>query len=181
MQNQDVLFTSNQLNDSPTLLLDPNTFSKDGTTSLSNYSFSSNGKYMALQLSVGGSDWNQILVFDLNTRQFLADTIRWVKFSGTAWHGDGFYYSRYPEPKGNLALSEKNEFHTVYYHKIGTNQSDDQIIYQDLKHPLRNAAISITEDERFLVLSITESTSGNSLAVRDLSKRKLDLNGWFQF
>ncbi|MBK9221069.1 MAG: S9 family peptidase [Saprospiraceae bacterium] len=172
LQNQDVLFTSNQLNDSPTLLLDPNTFSKDGTTSLSNYSFSSNGKYMALQLSVGGSDWNQILVFDLNTRQFLADTIRWVKFSGTAWHGDGFYYSRYPEPKGNLALSEKNEFHTVYYHKIGTNQSDDQIIYQDLKHPLRNVVISITEDERFLVLSVTESTSGNSLAIRDLSKKE---------
>lgn len=169
LQNQDVLFTANSLSETPKVLIDPNSFSKEGTTSLSTYSFSKDGKYMAFQVSEGGSDWNKILIKDLSTGQELSDTIHWVKFSGAAWHKDGFYYSRYPEPKANAALSGKNEYHAVYYHKLGTKQVNDKLIYEDKKHPLRNSYASVSEDDRFLILYCSESTSGNSLAVKDLT------------
>ncbi len=172
LQNQDVLFVSKQLNDSASIVLDPNTFSKDGTTSLSGFSFSKDGKYMSFQTSEGGSDWNKIMVQDLETGKQLSDTVRWVKFSGAAWHNDGFYYSRYPEPKGTTQLSGKNEYHSVYYHKLGTDQSADQLIYRDDKNAQRNAGISISEDEQFMFLSTTESTSGNALAIRNLKNTK---------
>ncbi|HEX5625239.1 MAG TPA: prolyl oligopeptidase family serine peptidase [Saprospiraceae bacterium] len=171
LQNQDVLYVASGLKDSARMVIDPNTFSKDGTTSLSGFSFSKDGRYMAFQTSEGGSDWNKINVLDLTTGNTLNDTIRWVKFSGTAWESDGFYYSRYPEPKGGASsLSAKNEFHSVYYHKLGTDQSRDKLIYRDAKNPLRNAGTSITEDQRFLLLTTMESTSGNGLAVKDLRK-----------
>jgi prolyl oligopeptidase len=172
LQNQDVLFASNQLKDSAKIVIDPNTFSKDGTTSLSGFSFSKDGKYMAFQVSEGGSDWNKIIIRDLSTNQYLQDTVRWVKFSGAAWQGNGFYYSRYPEPKGTGELSAKNENHSVYFHKSGTPQSMDQLVYSDPKNPLRNAYASLTEDERFLVLGTSESTSGNALAIKDFKNKK---------
>ncbi len=171
LQNQDALYRTKNLADSLQLVLDPNTLSKDGTVALSGHSFSKNGKYMAYLISEGGSDWNKILVRDLDLNQDLKDSIRWVKFSGAAWKEDGFYYSRYPEPKGTGALSAKNENHRVYFHKLGTDQSQDLLIYEDPKNPLRNSYVSLTEDERFLILSSSESTSGNSLAVKDLSKK----------
>jgi prolyl oligopeptidase len=174
LQNQDVLFVANTLNDSTSIVIDPNTFSEDGTTSLSGFSFSKDGNYMSFQTSEGGSDWNKIMVLDLNTGLLLKDTVRWVKFSGAAWHKDGFYYSRYPEPKGKAALSGKNEFHSVYYHKLGTEQSSDKLIYRDDKNAQRNAGISLSEDERFMFLSTTESTSGNALAFKDLRNEKMD-------
>lgn len=174
LQNQDVLFVKNNLRDSATLVIDPNTFSKEGTTSLSGYSFSKDGRYLAFLTSEGGSDWNKILVRDLTSNQDLSDTIRWIKFSGAAWHDNGFYYSRYPEPKGSGELSAKNEFHSVYYHKIGTAQTQDKLVYKDAKNPMRNAGASLTEDERFLILSTSESTSGNAFAVKDLKKKSSD-------
>jgi prolyl oligopeptidase len=174
LQNQDVLFVSDNLNDSGKLVIDPNTFSKDGTTSLSGYSFSKDGNYLAYLTSEGGSDWNKIMVKDLKTNMDLSDTVRFVKFSGASWKKDGFYYSRYPAPKGTGELSAKNEHHTVYFHKLGTAQSKDQLIYQDIKNPLRNAGVSVTEDERFLVLGTSESTSGNALAIKDLNKTSGD-------
>lgn len=176
LQNQDVLFVKSQLKDSARLVIDPNTFSKDGTTSLSGYSFSKDGKYMAFLTSEGGSDWNKIMLRDLSTNKDLNDTIRWVKFSGASWKKNGFYYSRFPEPKGTGELSAKNEFHTVYYHQVGTPQSQDQLIYKDAKNPLRNASASVTEDERFLILGTSESTSGNALAIKDLNSGKGEWN-----
>ena len=126
--------------------------------------------------SAAGSDWNTIMVKDLETGNVLSDTLRWVKFSGAAWQGDGFYYSRYPEPKSQSQLSAKNEYHSVYFHKLGTDQKADKLIYTDKKFPLRNAYASLTEDERFLIISGSESTSGNSLAIQDMNKPSSKFN-----
>lgn len=171
-QNQDVLYRTDRLDKSPEILIDPNTFSKDGTTSLSAYSFSKDGRYMAFQISEGGSDWNHIMVMDLKQKSYLKDTIRWVKFSNAVWRGQGFYYSRYPEPGTQSKLSGQNEHHSVYYHQLGTAQSEDQLIYVDQEKPKRNASVDLTEDERFLILYTTESTSGNGLAIMDLQRPK---------
>ncbi|MBK9108278.1 MAG: S9 family peptidase [Saprospiraceae bacterium] len=172
LQNQDVLYGTDSLGKEPKLIIDPNAFSKDGTSSLSSYSFSKDGRYMAFQVSEGGSDWNNILVLDLESNEHLKDTIRWVKFSNAEWRGDGFYYSRYPSPEGGNLYSAKNEFHSVYFHKLGTPQSEDKLIYVDKKYPQRNASVSLTDDERFLILSTVESTSGNAFAVMDLKASK---------
>lgn len=176
LQNQDILYVSESLNAEPKVIIDPNTFSKEGTTSLSSYSFSKDGKYMSFMTSAAGSDWNTIMVKDLETGNVLSDTLRWVKFSGAAWQGNGFYYSRYPEPKSQSQLSAKNEYHSVYFHKLGTDQKADKLIYTDKKFPLRNAYASLTEDERFLIISGSESTSGNSLAIQDMNKPGSKLN-----
>lgn len=167
-QNQDVLYGTDSLGKPPETIIDPNLFSKDGTTSLSGYSFSKDGKYMAFQISEGGSDWNSIMVMDLATKTYLPDTIRWVKFSNAVWRGNGFYYSRYPEPGSQSKLSGQNEFHAVYYHELGKLQQQDRLIYVDRLNPKRNASVDLTEDERYLILSTTESTSGNAFAIMDL-------------
>ncbi|MBK9271675.1 MAG: S9 family peptidase [Saprospiraceae bacterium] len=167
LQNQDVFYRSSQLDSEHELVIDPNTFSKEGTTSISGLSVSKDEKYLAFQVSAGGSDWNKILVLDLATKSLMKDTIHWVKFSSISWDLGGFYYSRYPQPDGS-SLSEKNEFHSVWYHKMGTDQSYDQLIYEDRDHPQRNIYANITEDQRFLCLNISESTSGNALMVKDL-------------
>lgn len=175
LQNQDVLFRKAGPEKPANLVLDPNAFSKEGTSSVSGITISKDGRYLAFQLSEAGSDWNKILVKDLNNGNFLNDTLEWIKFSNISWHKNGFYYSRYPEPKGQTALSGKNENHAVYYHRIGTPQKDDQLIYEDKKHPLRNVGATITQDEQYLILSISESTSGNALAIKDLTTEQ---NNW---
>lgn len=174
LQNQEVFFRCERLNSEPELVLDPNSFSTDGTSSVSSISVSEDEKYLAFQLSAGGSDWNKILVMDLDSKKMLEDTIHWVKFSGISWTKDGFYYSRYPEPRDASALSGKNEYHSVYFHKIGTSQTQDQLIYMDRENPLRNAYVTITEDKRFLCMSVSQSTSGNAFAVKDLKKEGSD-------
>jgi len=174
LQNQEVYFRCKSLDSEPELVLDPNTFSKDGTSSISSISVSKDEKYLAFQLSSGGSDWNKILVMDLETKKIMEDTVQWVKFSGISWKDDGFYYSRYPEPKDASALSGKNEFHSVYFHKIGSPQTEDELIYMDKENPLRNAYVTVTEDTRFLCMSVSQSTSGNALAVKDLKKSGSD-------
>lgn len=169
MQNQNVLFVQEGMNGTPRILIDPNTLSDDGTVSLGGYSISNDGKYMAYILNQAGSDWSEIEVLDIATGKKLTDKIEWVKFSGAAWKGDGFYYSSYNAPKKGEELSSKNEYHKVYYHKIGDAQNKDQLVYENKKFPLRNYYASVTEDERFLILSESESTHGNSLYVKDLS------------
>ncbi|MCB0589383.1 MAG: S9 family peptidase [Phaeodactylibacter sp.] len=168
LQNQDILFRLAKLDSPLEVVLDPNRFSKDGTVSLGDYAFSQNGSLLAYQVSEGGSDWRTILIRDLEAGRNLQDTVRWVKFSGIAWFGDGFFYSRYPAPGEGEALTGANEFHQVYYHKVGTIQSEDELAYADRRHPKRNVYPETTEDERFLVLSVVESTSGNALYFRDL-------------
>lgn len=172
LQNQSVLYAQESLDAPPTVVLDPNTFSTDGTTSLGETAFSRNGRYLAYSTSAGGSDWRTVFVKDLQNDTLLADRLEWVKFTGLAWAGEGFYYSRYPEPKAGTALTEANKFGAIWYHRLGTPQSADQLIYDDKRHPDYYFGAGTTEDERFLFLTSSESTSGNTLAFRDLSKKQ---------
>lgn len=169
LQNQSVLFMQTDLNGTPEELLNPNAWSKDGTVALSGFSVSKNGKVAAYSIAEAGSDWNKIVMMNLETKQLMSDTLKWIKFSGISWKGDGFYYSRFDKPKGS-DLSSKNEYHKVYFHKLGDPQSKDQLIYQDTSAPLRNFYAQTTEDERFLIINGSEGTSGNMLVVKDLSK-----------
>ncbi len=168
IQNQSILYVQKSLKDKPQVLLDPNKMSADGTVALGSLSVSRDGNYLAYSISNAGSDWNEIYVLDVNTKELLPEKLEWVKFSGISWKDDGFYYSRYDKPEGKSELSSKNEFHKVYYHKIGTPQSEDVLIYSSNEHPLRNYGGYTTEDESLLVISESESTHGNSLYVKDL-------------
>lgn len=171
LQNQSILYRQAGLKAAAEVFLDPNQFSADGTVALSGTAFSKNAKYLAYQISRSGSDWQEAVIMDLSTQKLVDDTIRWIKFSGISWNGDeGFYYSRYPVPDASTKLSRQNQFHKVYYHRIGTPQSQDILIYEDNEHPLRNVSGSLTDNGRFLVISTTEGTSGNELWVKDLSK-----------
>ena len=169
MQNQSVLYVQETLDAEPQVLLDPNKLSDDGTVAFAGMDVSKDGKYLAYAIARGGSDWNEIKVMEIDSRNQLDDHLKWVKFSGMAWKGDGFYYSRYDAPKGS-ELSGKNEFHKVYFHKVGEPQSKDVLIYEDPAYPLRNYSTGVTDDEDFLLLYHTESTSGNALYFKDLRK-----------
>jgi prolyl oligopeptidase len=169
LQNQYVLYSQNSLQDEPEVVLDPNGWSKDGTIALSGLGVSADGKFLAYTTSASGSDWNKIKVLDLSTKHLLTDSIEWVKFSGISWKGNGFFYSRYDAPKGS-DLSAKNEFHKVFYHKLGDAQSEDQLVYENKNAPQRNFYAATSEDERFLIINGSEGTSGNMLVVKDLSK-----------
>jgi prolyl oligopeptidase len=172
LQNQSVLYVQDNLNSEAKVVLDPNTFSADGTTSLGELDFSKDGRYLAYSTSKGGSDWRTILVKDLQTGQMLPDRIEWVKFSGISWHGNGFYYTRFPQPAPGAALTATNKLGAVYFHLLGTEQSADQLVYGDKSHPDRSFGASATDDERFLCVSGWESTSGNALWIKDLSNPK---------
>ncbi len=178
LQNQSVLYKIEEGGDD-TIILDPNSFSEDGTSSLAGLGFSKDGKYLAYFISDGGSDWRKARVLDLETMEHLSDDLRWIKFSGISWAGDGFYYSRYPASKDGSELSAKNEYHSLYYHKLGTDQSADQLIYRNDDYPLRNVYAQTTEDEAFLVIGETESTSGNSVKVKDLRKANSKIQAVF--
>ncbi|MCK7556673.1 prolyl oligopeptidase family serine peptidase [Chitinophaga sedimenti] len=168
LQNQSVLYRQVGITGTPEVFIDPNKLSEKGTVALGNLSFSKDSKHAAYLIAKAGSDWQECFVMDVETKQLLPDHLDWIKFSGISWQGDGFYYSRYDTPDEKARLSGKNEFHKVYYHKLGTTQEKDQLVYVDKEHPLRNAGVGVTEDERFPVLVTTEGTSGNQLAVRDL-------------
>ena len=164
LQNQSVLYVKEGLNGTPRVLIDPNAMSKDGTTALGSMAVSKGGKYLGFSLVRGGSDWNEIHVIDVKTGKETGDVLEWVKFSGISWYKDGFYYSRYDAPKKGDELTQKNEYHKVYYHKIGTKQSADVLVYEDKEYPLRNFGTQVTEDEKFLFLYESESTSGVALS-----------------
>lgn len=173
LQNQSVFYIQKGINGTPEVFLDPNKFSTDGTSVLSAFSLSKDGQYVAYGISQGGSDWVSLYVMEVDSRQKLTDEIKWSKASGVAWQGNGFYYSRYPEPAKGKELSSKNEFQTVYFHKVGTPQSEDVVIYEDKVNPQRFHNVGTTEDERFAILTISErgkGRKGNSLFYKDLSK-----------
>jgi len=172
LQNQSALYRQKTLNAEPELLLDPNTFSTDGTVALANIAFSKNGKYLSYSIARSGSDWNEIFVMDVEARQLLSDHIKWSKSSEIFWQGNGFYYSAYDAPEAGKEYTVKNEYEKVYYHTVGQNQSQDELIYEDKKHALRECYASLTDDEKFLFLTITETTTGNSLLMKDLSNPK---------
>ena len=170
LQNQSVLYSQASLEAEPEVLLDPNKLSDDGTVALSQIAFSNNGKYLAYSIARSGSDWNEIYIMDLATKTLLKDVIKWVKFSGIAWQADGFYYSAYDAPVAGKEFSNKNEYHKIYFHKVGDPQTADKLVFENKKFPLRNCGAAVTDDEKYLVISETESTSGNSLHIKDLSK-----------
>ena len=122
-------------------------------------------------ISKAGSDWNEFFVMDVATKTKLKDHLKWVKFSGASWHNDGFYYNRYDEPEAGKELSAKNENRKVYYHKVGTDQSEDKLIYEDKEHPELSVSIYTSKDQRFLYMSKGKRGSkGNELYYKDLSK-----------
>ena len=170
LQNQAVIYFKKGLNGEEKVFLDPNKLSEDGTVALSGLSFSNNHKYAAYTIARSGSDWNEIYVIDIEKGTKTTDEIKWVKFSGAAWQGDGFYYSRYDEPKGVSELSNQNQYQKVYYHKIGEDQSKDVLVYEDKNHPLRYFGASVTEDEKYLLIYGSEGTSGTEILYKDLSK-----------
>ncbi len=169
LQNQSVLYRQKG-DGSPEVFLDPNKFSADGTTSMQGIQFSKDGSLAAYQISEGGSDWRKVIVIDTKTGQKKDDTLRDVKFSGLSWFkNDGFYYSSYDKPKGSQ-LSEKTQIHKLYYHKLGTPQSSDKLVFGGETTPRRYIGGGVTEDERFLVISAANATYGNELYIQDLSK-----------
>jgi len=173
LQNQYVLYRQKH-NDKPEVFLDPNKFSKDGTTSLGSISFSKDGKKLAYAISEGGSDWRKVIVMDAITKNILEDTIKDVKFSGVSWYkNEGFYYSSYDKPKGS-ELSAKTDQHKLYYHKLGTSQKEDKIIF-GLDKKRRYVGGYVTEDQKYLIVSAATSTSGNELYFKDLSKKNSKL------
>ncbi|MBL4685959.1 MAG: S9 family peptidase [Nannocystaceae bacterium] len=174
LQAQSVLYTLDSLDGSGKVLLDPNTMSRDGTVALAATSFSPKGDYMAYGVSDSGSDWQVWRVRNVATAEDTSDLIQWIKFTGVSWtkDGKGFYYARYDAPTGGGALAEVNERQTLYYHRLGTPQSVDPVIYARPEHPKWGFSPEVTDDGRYLVISVRLGTErNNSIVVQDLSKR----------
>jgi prolyl oligopeptidase len=170
LQSQSVLYRQQQESGEAMVFLDPNTFSADGTTSLSGIDFSRDGSMAAYQLSAGGSDWKDVVVIDTNSLRVI-DTLKDVKFSGIAWKGnEGFYYSTYNKPEAGSQLSGLTQFHTLYHHQLGTTQQNDSFVFGGTETPRRYISGYLTEDERYLVITAAESTTGNELYLQDLDQ-----------
>ena len=173
LQNQNVLLVAESLNTEPRVLLDPNTLSSDGTVALAGTALTDDGKLMAYGTATSGSDWMEWHVRDVDTGKDLPDLLKWVKFSGASWTKDdkGFFYSRYDEPKADTALTDTNYFHKLYYHRLGTPQTEDKLIYDrpDNKELLFNGFVS--DDGRYLIIVVSEGTSPkNRLYYKDLTQ-----------
>ena len=173
LQNQALLYVQKGIKGKPEILIDPNKLSIDGTVALQATAFSKKQRYFAYAVSASGSDWQEINILDFNTKKLLSDKIEYVKFTGMSWVGDdGFYYSGYSKPKEEKTkYSAKTEYQKVFYHKVGTTQEEDMLIYEDKEHPLRYVGAGVTEDERFLILSIAEGTDGSEIKIKDLQDK----------
>ena len=170
LQDQNVLYMTYDLAVEPKVLLNPNKLSQDGTVSLTDIEVSDDGKFLVYMVSYSGSDWNEIFVKNIETGETLKDHIKWVKFSELAWYKNGFYYSAYAEPDAGAEYSESSENQKIFYHKLGTSQREDQLIMSDPDKPQRMFFADMTEDKRFLCVSMAEASNGNALSVRDMSK-----------
>lgn len=169
LQNQSIIYKQKGLNGTPEVFLDPNQLSRDGTVTAELAGESIDKKWIAVTISKSGSDWQELEVYEVATGKKQTDKIEWVKFSGAAWAKDGFYYSRYDKPTDGKAFSDKNEFHKIYFHKLGTPQSQDKLVFWDKEHPLRYFGSSVSRDGKYLFISGSEGTSGNDLRVKNLS------------
>ncbi len=165
LQNQSVLYTLPTLDAEPKVLLDPNTLSEDGTVALSGISISENGQYLAYGLSTAGSDWMEWHVRSIETGEDTDDLVQWVKFSGASWTHDhkGFFYSRYDEPKENTKLEDVNRYQKLYYHALGTPQSEDTLVYDRPDKPDWGFSGGVTEDGRYLIISVWLGTAPKNL------------------
>lgn len=173
LQAQAVLYRTDKKGKTE-VFLDPNKFSADGTTSLAGISFNKKGTLVAYRISEGGSDWNKIIIIDAKTKKQIDETLVDVKFSGIAWLNDeGFYYSSYDKPDGSV-LSAKTDTHKVYFHKLGTKQSQDQLIIGGENFKRRYISVEVSSDQRFLIISAANATNGNELYIKDLKKKGSD-------
>ena len=165
LQNQSVLYVLQSLDDEPRVLLDPNTLSEDGTVALSGYAISEDGKFMAYGLSSSGSDWQEWQVRDVDTGEDLADHLKWIKFSGASWTHDsqGFFYSRYDEPNEDTKYEDINYFQKLYYHRLGTDQTEDTLIYERPDEKEWGFSGGVTEDGRYLIISVWRGTDPKNL------------------
>lgn len=174
LQNQSVWYRRKSKEDEAEVFIDPNKFSENGTISLASTSFTKDGSLFGYLISIGGSDWRKALVMNTSTKEIVEDTLHNVKFSGISWKGnEGFYYSSYDKPKEGSALSGKTQFHKLFYHKLGTSQSEDKLVFGGENEPFRYIGGRVSEDGRFLQINAAKSTSGNVLFVQDLN----DVNG----
>jgi prolyl oligopeptidase len=172
LQNQYVIYRQKEGGE-PEVFLDPNTFSTDGTVSLGEMGFTKDGSLVAYSISEGGSDWRKLIVMNAPSREIIGDTLKDIKFSGIAWQGNnGFFYSSYDKPKGSQ-LTAMTDHHKLYYHKLGTRQSEDKVVFGADKIR-RYVSGYLTEDERYLVVTASISTTGNELYIKDLTKKNSD-------
>ena len=175
LQNHNVVYRKQGENGTEEIFLDPNTFSADGTTGLAGTSYTTDGSMVAILIQEGGSDWRKALVLNTKDKSMVGDTLKDLKFTGISWKGnEGFYYSSYDRPKGS-ELSAKTQYHKLYYHKLGTPQSADQVVFGGEATPRRYIGGGLTEDERYLIVSAAVNTSGNELYVQDLKAKNSKL------
>lgn len=170
LQNQAVIYVQEGLDGTPEVFLDPNTMSAEGTTSINLIGFSPDNRYVAYSRADAGSDWNEIRIIEIATKRELDDRLRWVKFSTAEWTDEGFYYSRMPEPSPGMELSAANQFHSVYFHKLGDPQSADRLVYRNEMAPRMYHFTGISEDRRYLFLYAATGTDGFETYYQDLSK-----------
>ncbi|MCD6518239.1 MAG: S9 family peptidase [Candidatus Aminicenantes bacterium] len=168
LQNQSVIYVQKGLEGEPEVFIDPNELSPDGTVRIYLTGFSEDNRYAAYSRSEAGSDWQEIRIMEIATKKELEDRIHWVKFSGAAWYNDGFFYSGYDKPEKGEELKEQNKYQKIFYHKLGDPQEKDKLIYEDREHPLRYVSADVTEDSRYLILVVSEGTSGNELYYKEL-------------
>lgn len=171
LQNQFVLYTMDKYDDEPRMLLDPNTLSDDGTVAYTGMDVSPDGKYLVYKIARSGSDWNEVFVMDIDSVEMLEDHIKWVKFSNLACYKDGFFYSAYDKPQEGDELSQANNFQKIYFHRYHTDQSQDELIFSNPDDSKRMYTASLDEGNKYLFISETESTTGNSLYIKDLNKK----------
>jgi prolyl oligopeptidase len=180
LQNQSVIYIQKGLDGEPEVFIDPNELSPDGTVRVRLTSLSKDNKYVTVSKSESGSDWQELRVMEIATKKELSDHLKWLKFGGASWYGDGFFYSGYDKPEEGREYTEANKFQKIFYHKLGDSQEKDILIYEDTKHPMRYKNVSTTEDKMFLILNISEGTHGNELYYKELAKKDMDFQPLFQ-
>mgnify|MGYP001226966939 CR=1 FL=1 len=169
LQNQSVIYVQKGLDGNPEVFIDPNALSKEGTVSINLIGFSSDDKYAAYSRQDAGSDWAQIKVMEVATKKELPDQLDWVKFSGAAWWKDGFFYSRYPEPAKGSELSGNNQYHSVYYHKLGDPQAKDKLVFENRQRPEMYHNAQVTEDEKYVIVYAAPGTDGFATHYKSLA------------
>ncbi|MCH2083240.1 MAG: prolyl oligopeptidase family serine peptidase [Saprospiraceae bacterium] len=168
LQNQSVIYFQKGLEGEAEVFIDPNALSEDGTVAIGVLGFSPDNKYVAYSQSVAGSDWREIKVMEITSKKELSDKLEWVKFSGAAWTDEGFFYSRYPAPAEGMELSGNNQNHSVYFHRLGTDQSEDELVYADPTQPDMYHFVGISEDKEYLFLTAAPGTDGYATYFKNL-------------
>ena len=168
LQNQSVIYYQKGMDGEPEVFLDPNEFSKEGTTSINLVGFSNDDKYVTYSRQDAGSDWQKFYVMEVATKKLMPDELNWVKFSGASWKGDGFFYNRYPAPAEGMEYSADNKYHMIYFHKLGTDQSEDKLVFRNDDNPDYYNFGYVTEDERYFIMFIQPGTDGFATYYKDL-------------